>query len=83
MPTSMDTTTDWRSHWTVSLKSSTATHCDGWVFAFSQVPGADKRSFIIEFANLPSPFTTEHVTCLPDVLNEAALIYFEACSTRQ
>lgn len=67
----------WRSRWTVDLEANTATHRDGWRFAFK--PVVDQAgAFDGECVAQPSPLTPAHITQAARIAREAGDIFMEA-----
>lgn len=67
----------WRSRWSIDLEAATATHRDGWVFAFAPAPD-QSGAFDGRCIARPDPLTPEQMAQAPRIAREAGDIFIEA-----
>lgn len=72
---------NWRSRWSINLETATATHRDGWVFAFSPDAG-EPGAFDGRCIGQPDPLTEAHIAQAARIAREAGDIYIEAREAR-
>lgn len=72
----------WRARWTVDLESATATHRDGWQFAFS--PAVDAPGEYVGACTVQPPLLTpEQISSAARIAREAGDIWIETHAERR